>query len=199
MESRDKKIEEIKKEILNLKKSPLFEYRIKNNYSPVVGEGNLKAKVMFVGEAPGREEAEQGRPFVGSAGKILDGILNSINLSRNEVYISNLVNDRPPENRTPTQEEIEIYSPFLIRQIQIIEPKIIVSLGRPSTKFIMARYGLEYKFDNMGKIHGEVFSAKSSYGKIFIISMYHPAAALYQPDIKNVLKNDMQLLKKMIS
>jgi len=197
-QNKEQKIHKIKEELLNFKRSPLYEYRTRNNYLPVVGEGNLEAEVMIVGEAPGKDEAEQGRPFVGSAGKILDEVLNKIGLERKKIYITNLVNDRPPENRTPNKEETELYSPFLMRQIRIIKPKIIVTLGRVPTDFILKEYSLSRKADSMANLHGKIFSVNSLEGKIFIIPMYHPAAVLYQPSIKYTLEDDTQTLKKKL-
>src|SRR3989344_9619517 len=119
------KLRAIRDEVLVLKKSPLYDYRKRNNYYPVIGEGNHDALVMFIGEAPGKNEALKARPFCGAAGKILDELLGSIGVKREDVYITNIVKDRPPENRDPTPEEIGMYAPFLDRQIDIIAPKII--------------------------------------------------------------------------
>jgi len=197
-DNKSQRVAKIKEELLNLKSSPLFEYRLRNNYSPVLGEGVLEAEVMLVGEAPGKEEAEQGRPFVGSAGKILDEVLNKIGLEREKIYITNLVNDRPPGNRAPNKEEIELYSSFLMRQIQTIKPKIIVTLGRVSTDFILKEYNLSQETGSMAKLHGKIFTINNLLGKIFIIPMYHPAAVLYQPSIKHILEDDMQTLKEKL-
>src|SRR3989344_8123108 len=115
----------IRDEVLALTESPLYSYRVENNYHPVIGEGSHDARVMFIGEAPGKNEALKARPFCGAAGKILDELLGSIGVKREDVYITNIVKDRPPENRDPTPEEIGMYAPFLDRQIDIIAPKII--------------------------------------------------------------------------
>ena len=120
----------IRDEAIALKQSPLYEYRTSNRYYPVIGEGSHDANIMFVGEAPGKNEAETGRPFCGAAGKFLTELIEGIGLKREQVYITNVVKDRPPENRDPTPEEIEIYAPFLDRQIDIIQPKVIATLGR---------------------------------------------------------------------
>ena len=102
------RLKKIRDEILNLTASPLYPYRTKNNYLPVIGEGNHDAKIMFIGEAPGKNEAETGRPFCGAAGKVLDELLRDIGIARADVYVTNIVKDRPPENRDPLPEEIEI-------------------------------------------------------------------------------------------
>src|SRR3989344_3381944 len=107
-------------EVINLNKSPLYKERIKNKVFPVIGEGSHHAKIMFIGEAPGRNEAATGRPFCGASGKILDELLASIGIDRKDVYVTNIVKDRPPFNRDPLPEEINAYGPFLDRQIEII-------------------------------------------------------------------------------
>lgn len=190
------KIEDMKGEILNLKNSPLYNYRVKNNYLPVVGEGSLDAKIMFVGEAPGRNEAKTGKPFCGTAGKVLDILLNHINLKREQIYITNIVNDRPQENRDPTKEEIEVYGPFLDRQIEIIQPKVIATLGRYSMDYVMRKFGLGDKILPIGKAHGKIFEAEASCGKIKIAVLYHPCVAVYNPKKISELKKDFKILLK---
>src|SRR3989344_7953985 len=101
MENRTEQMKKIKNDVVNLKNSPLYSYRVKNKYFPVIGEGSHNAKIMFTGEAPGRNEAETGRPFCGASGRVLDELLQSIGLDRKEVYVTNIVKDRPPDNRDP--------------------------------------------------------------------------------------------------
>lgn len=186
---------EIKNEVLDLKESPLYGYRAKNKYFPVIGEGSHDAKIMFIGEAPGRNEAEAGRPFCGASGRILDELLASAGLDRKEVYITNIVKDRPPDNRDPLPDEIEFYAPFLDRQIEIIQPKVIATLGRFSMTYIMKKFGLEAELKSISAIHGKVFSARTSYGEIKIIPLYHPAVAVYGTN-KEILKKDFAVLKQ---
>ncbi|MEK7582370.1 MAG: uracil-DNA glycosylase, partial [Patescibacteria group bacterium] len=126
----------IRDEVVNLTGSPLYADRVKGGVYPVIGEGNHHATIMFVGEAPGRNEAKTGRPFVGAAGKILDQLLEGVGIDRKDVYITNIVKDRPPFNRDPVPEEIEAYGPFLDRQITIIQPKVIATLGRFSMVYV---------------------------------------------------------------
>lgn len=190
-------INQIKAEILNLKKSPLFKYRKENNYLPVVGQGSLNAKIMLVGEAPGKNEALSGNPFCGSAGKILDQVLSSAKLDRQKIYITNIVNDRPPKNRDPLPKEIRIYAPFLDRQIEIIKPKIIATLGRFSMEYILAKYARQGSLKTISQLHGQVFEGQTSYGKIKIIPLYHPAAAIYRPKLKEILKKDFKNLTRI--
>jgi uracil-DNA glycosylase len=133
----------IRDEVFALEKSPLYAYRTKNKYFPVIGEGDHNAKIMFIGEAPGKNEAKTGRPFCGAAGAVLDQLLAHIGIPRRSIYITNIIKDRPPENRDPLQSEIEIYGPFLDRQINIIEPRVIVALGRYAMTYIMKKFDLD--------------------------------------------------------
>ena len=134
-------LRDIRDEVLRLKTSPLYRERVKNKVFPVIGEGSHDAAIMFVGEAPGKNEAEQGRPFCGAAGRVLDELLASVDIPRKEVYITNIVKDRPPNNRDPLPPEIELYAPFLDQQIEVIKPRVIATLGRFSMAYIMDRYG----------------------------------------------------------
>src|SRR5687768_17220991 len=115
MPEKSGELKRIKDEVLALSTSPLFEYRKSNGYFPVIGEGDHDAKIMFIGEAPGENEAKTGKPFCGRAGKVLDDLLNSVGIDREDVYVTNIVKDRPPKNRDPLPEEIELYAPFLDR------------------------------------------------------------------------------------
>jgi DNA polymerase len=198
LEERSKKLQQIREELLNFKESPLYGYRVKNKYFPVVGEGSLTSKMMFIGEAPGKNEAETARPFCGRSGKILDEMLESIKLNRSDVYITNIVKDRPHENRDPIPEEIILYGPFLDRQIEVIQPKVLATLGRFSMDYIMNKFGLLDQIRPIGEMHGKEFVAKASYGEIHIIPLYHPAVALYNSSHKQTLLQDFQVLKKYI-
>lgn len=190
--SKQKQMDEIRGEILELKISPLYEYRRVNNYFPVIGEGSLSSKVFFIGEAPGKTEAETSKPFCGRSGKFLDEMLLSIGLDRKKVYITSVVKDRPQDNRDPTQKEIEIYGPYLDRQLEIIKPKVIVLLGRISMKYIFEKAGIENQLETISKAHGKIYEGKLSYGKVKLLPMYHPAAALYNPKMKSVLLEDFK-------
>lgn len=189
---KDKQLKQIEIEIQNLKTSPLFEYRTENNYKPVIGEGNIEADIMFIGEAPGKNEALSGKPFCGASGKILDELLQSINLERSNVYITNIVKDRPPENRDPSLEEIKIYGPFLDRQIEIIKPKVIATLGRFSMQYIFEKFGLLLELKPISEIHGKEFLIEMNYGKVKVIPLYHPAASIYNQHLKQTLREDFK-------
>ena len=191
-------MKQIRDEVLNLKDSPLYQERVQNKYYPVIGQGDHGATIMFVGEAPGKNEAMTSVPFCGTAGKILDEFLQSIDLPRGSVYITNIVKDRPPGNRDPLPEEIKMYGPFLDRQIDIIQPKVIATLGRFSMAYIMEKFGLLSELDSISRIHGRVFPAQSSYGTVQIVPLYHPAAAIYNPATKEVQKKDFQVVKQFM-
>jgi uracil-DNA glycosylase len=197
MDNRTELLKQIKDEVLDLKDSPLYQERLKNKVFPVIGEGDHHAKVMFVGEAPGKNEAATGRPFVGAAGKILDELLASAGIDRKSIYITNIVKDRPPFNRDPLPEEIEIYGPFLDRQISIIKPEAIVTLGRFAMTYIMQKFGLEDQLGPIGKLHGKTFEAKVDYGQVKIIPLYHPAVAVYNSNTKGMLVEDFKILKNI--
>jgi DNA polymerase len=194
---RDEALKAIRNELLDLKLSPLYEYRKSNGYFPVAGQGNHYARIMFIGEAPGRNEAQTGRPFCGVAGKLLDQLLDSIGMKRDDVYITNIVKDRPPENRDPLPEEIKIYAPFLNSQINIIQPEVITTLGRFSMEYIMKKYGLESQLKSISQMHGQIFKSNPLIGQtITIIPLYHPAAAIYNQKLKKTLFEDFKALEQ---
>lgn len=195
VDAKDEILKQIKDEVVVLKSS-LADIRRKDKVFPVIGEGNHDAKIMFVGEAPGKNEAATGKPFCGAAGRVLDEMLKSITLDRKEVYITNIVKDRPPENRDPLPNEISDYAPFLDRQIDVIQPEIIATLGRYSMSYVMTRFGLVNELTSMSQMHGKIFEAKTSYGAVKIIPLYHPAAALYQNSLKEQMFKDFKLLSE---
>jgi|SRR3989344_337150 len=197
-EKRDELLKQVKDEVINLKNSPLYGFRVKNKLFPVIGEGSHEAGIIFIGEAPGKNEAQNGRPFCGAAGNVLTELIESIGLERHNTYITNIVKDRPPDNRDPLPEEINIYAPFLDRQIEIIQPKIIATLGRYSMAYIMNKFGLVKELKTISQIHGKVFEAESSYGIIKIIPLYHPAVALYQNSLKEEMFKDFAIIKKYL-
>jgi DNA polymerase len=164
--------------------------------NPVPGEGSLDATLMFVGEAPGYWEDVKGRPFVGRAGKLLDELLSSVSLERRNVYISNLIKHRPPENRDPRQDEIQACTPYLDRQIQIIAPKVIVPLGRHAARYLLSKINTESKgiTEARGKIHrADLFGFQ-----LDIVPTFHPAAALYNPSYKTALQEDFKTIRSAL-
>lgn len=201
MKSTDKRNELMKQihdELLNLKESPLYTYRTTHNYFPVVGEGAYNAEIVFVGEAPGETEAKTARPFCGRSGKLLDEMLASISLDREMVYITNLVKDRPQDNRDPSSEEILLYAPYLDRQLEIIKPKVIVMLGRISMKYLFMKGGVEDELLPIGKMHGQIYKGIFNWGVAILLPLYHPAAALYNGSMKQVLFDDFKKVKEFV-
>lgn len=189
----------IKEEVVDGKDLPLYEERKKTGQLPVIGEGNHDAEIMFIGEAPGKNEAATGRPFVGAAGKFLTELIESIGLTREDVYITNVVKDRPPGNRDPLPDEIAAYSPFLKRQINIIQPKVIVALGRFSMNYLMETFGLQDKIEGISKIHGRTFQITTDSAEMKFMPMLHPASALYNPENRDVMKEDFKTLKGLLT
>jgi len=187
----DKELEEIKDEVISCKKCPLYGTRT----YPVIGEGNHQGKIMVIGEAPGAQEDKSGRPFCGAAGKVLDELLESIGMKREEVYIGNILKCRPPGNRNPKKEEIEACVPYLEKQIEIIKPKVICALGNYSTVYILEKYGLKNEIQGISKIHGKVFESQSLFYSIKIIPLYHPAVVTYNSNMKKILKEDFKVLE----
>ena len=153
----------------------------------VPGEGPLDAEVMFIGEAPGYHENLQGRPFVGPSGHFLDELLASIGLKREQVFITNVVKCRPPNNRDPFPQEMEACVPYLNRQIALLKPRVVVTLGR----FSMAKF---FPGQSISKIHGQ----PKREGNVFYFPMYHPAAALHRQDLKETVRQDMLKLPALI-
>ena len=200
--TREEKIDElgkIEEQLKNDPSTPLYAYRKENDYQTVTGEGDPDASILFIGEAPGAKEAETGRPFVGRAGQMLNTLLESIGLSRQEVYITNIVKDRPPGNRDPRAAEIAYYAPYLQRQLKIIQPKVIATLGRFSMNFILDQYDLPVKDQTIGDLHGELLTAKTSFGIVKILPLYHPAAMFYNRKLQPVIEKDFKILEQFAS
>ncbi len=197
-EQKFEKMKNLRDKLFHFKTSPLYAYRTENKYFPVVGEGSHNARIMFIGEAPGKNEAETARPFCGRSGKVLDEMLESINLNRSDVYITNIVKDRPPENRDPTPEEINIYAPFLDEQIDIIQPRVIATLGRFAMAHILELLKCKTPILSIGEMHGKEFPGHTSFGLVTVVPLYHPAVALYNGSNKSTLIEDFQVLKKYV-
>ncbi len=198
LERRQAALDKIRDELINDERAPFFSFRKENGFHSVVGEGNLAAHILFVGEAPGATEAKQGHPFCGASGKVLDTLLQHIGLVRADVYITNLVKDRPPKNRDPLPAEVAYYAPLLDRQIKIIKPKVLVTLGRHSMQYLMPKLGLEDELKPIGQMHGKVFKGKLNNQKVCLVTLYHPAVALYNGSMRAVLLKDAEILKKFL-
>ncbi len=158
----------------------------------VMGDGNPNANIVLIGEAPGKNEDEQGVPFVGAAGKFLNEMLAAAGMKREDVYITNIVKYRPPNNRDPSPEEKKAFWPYLLKQLQIIEPKIVVTLGR---------HGMEYFLPGqyISRIHGEPKRIQFGDHKIVIVPLYHPAAALYNGSMRQTLIDDFMRMPEIVA
>jgi uracil-DNA glycosylase len=190
-------LKEIEDQLNNLVDLPLKE-TAKNL---VFGKGNSEAKIMFVGEAAGRNEDEQGLPFVGAAGKNLDKLLDLVGLSLNDVYVANILKYRPPENRNPSLDEIRAHTPWLIKQIKIIKPSVVCSLGNYATKFFLSNGDVDKmdKQPGITSLHGKLKEMEFQGLKIKLIPLFHPAAIIYNRKLKPLWEEDMQIVKKEIS
>ena len=178
-------LEKLKKTIQNLKNCSLKE----NAKNIVFNDGNPKSKIMLLGEAPGANEDEEGLPFVGRAGMLLDKMLASINLDRKKVYISNIINFRPPENRKPTEEEIKRYLPFITKHIEIINPKILVLLGSTAMNAIIGNEVV------ISKMRGKWIKKNFGSCKTNVIITFHPAFLLRQPAQKKMAWIDLKMIR----
>ena len=163
----------------------------------VIGKGNLLADILFVGEAPGRNEDEQGLPFVGAAGKNLDKLLEDVGLSLEKVYIANILKCRPPENRDPLPEEIKAHTPWLLKQIEEIKPKVVCSLGNYATKFFLAQGDVDKMQNQPGitQVHGKPLQTEISGIKIKLIPLFPPAAIIYNRALLDAWKSDIEIVK----
>ena len=177
-------LEEIAKKVAKCTRCPLYETAIK----PVPGEGNSRAKLVCVGEAPGAKEDETGRPFVGQAGQLLNKILEAIDLKREDVFICNVLKHRPPGNRNPRPEEVEACSPYLIRQLELIKPKVIVAFGTFAAQTLLNTK------TSIGQLRGFVHR----YHGIPLVVTYHPAALLRNPSWKRPTWEDVKLARRIL-
>ena len=183
----EEQLKKIKDEVLSCKNCSLC----KERKIPVIGQGNHSAKIIFIGEAPGAKEDATGVPFCGRSGDFLNELLKHIDLKREDVYIANIIKCRPPKNRDPKEEEIEKCKHFIEKQIEIINPKVVCSLGRHSMNFMMNT--LNIPLESISEVHGQVFE-----GKRVFIPFYHPAVAIYNSNMKESLKKDFEVLKKYV-
>ena len=180
------KLNKLRKSILSIKNCNLK----KNATNIVFGDGNIYSKIMIIGEGPGANEDKEGKPFVGRAGKLLDKMLNSINLDRDKVYISNVVNYRPPENRKPSEEEIEKYFPYLKTHIEIINPKILLLLGSTALNAIIGNDVV------ISKARGKWIQKEIGSSRPWVIASFHPAFLMRQPEQKKFAWIDLKMIRE---
>lgn len=158
----------------------------------VMGDGNIDADIVFIGEAPGKKEDEMGVPFVGAAGKFLNEMLAAAGMKREDVYITNIVKYRPPDNRDPLLSEKEAFWPYLEKQLQIIDPKVVITLGRHS----MGHFLPDAK---IGEVHGQPETIKLGGKDVVVVPLYHPAAALYNGGMRQTLIDDFLKVPGIVS
>jgi DNA polymerase len=189
MTDRELQFQQLNEKFITQLHSPLLE----TCTNIVPGEGFLNAQLFFIGEAPGKKEDEQGRPFVGASGKFLSEMLSLINLQREDVFITNIVKCRPPENRDPLPEEIAEFWPWLMAQINFIKPQLIVTLGRHSLNTLIPN-------QKISLVHGTVLNHNMpNTGKVNIYALYHPAAALYNGSMRETLMQDFKKIPQVLS
>ncbi len=162
----------------------------------VPGEGDLSSPVVLVGEAPGRKEDESGRPFVGSAGKLLDAALAHVGLTRSQVYISNVVKCRPPGNRRPRSDEVATCTRFIDEQLAILAPRVVAPMGNSALRHVFRRFGLGRAV--IGEVHGKPHPVAFSWGEGVVFPLYHPAAILYNRNLEVELHADLEALMALL-
>lgn len=187
--TKQQQLDEVRKRILDGNICPELAATATNL---VMGDGNIDAEIVFIGEAPGKNEDEQGLPFVGAAGKFLNEMLAAANMTRSDVYITNIVKYRPPNNRDPLPEEKAAFWPYLLKQLQIIQPKVVITLGRHSMEYFLP--GMK-----ISAIHGEPKRIKFGDEYLVIIPLFHPAAALYNGSLRQTLIDDFLMVPKIIT
>jgi uracil-DNA glycosylase len=187
-DNKQKLLDQIKADILEKNICPHLAETATNL---VMGDGNINADIVFIGEAPGKNEDEQGLPFVGAAGKFLNEMLSTAGMQRSDVYITNIVKYRPPNNRDPEPDEKKAFWPYLLRQLAVIKPKIVVTLGRHSMEYFLPG-------QKISAIHGEPKRITFGDDKLVVVPLYHPAAALYNGSMRSVLIDDFSRIPKII-
>jgi len=189
LETKKEKIKKLREQISVCTRCPLSKTRT----NVVPGEGDVNADIMFIGEAPGRNEDIQGKPFVGRAGDVFDELLSSIGLTRDEIYLCNILKCRPPGNRNPLSSEIQSCVGSLDIQIKTVEPKVIGTLGSFATMYILEKFSLPTQ--KISQIHGKTFDVPVSDGTLKIVPLFHPAVATYDRSKIDVLIKDFQVFR----
>ncbi len=195
---KEKKLYDLHEKLVRDTSLPLYSYRTENSFLPVFGEGSIDANIVIIGEAPGKKEALTGRPFCGASGKFLDELCAHVGLRRSDVYVTNIVKDRPQDNRDPNNEEIKMYGHYLDAQLQVIQPNVIATLGRFSAEYILKKISQENVTFKISELHGKILHGKLGYGDVVLVPLYHPAVALYNGSMRAVLKKDFETLKEFI-
>lgn len=189
-----KNLSELERLFVEEIETPLSRYRQEQNYQPVFGEGDPQADLLLVGEAPGRQEALTGRPFCGSAGRMLDRLLSEVGMERSKLYITNIVKDRPPGNRDPRPAELAAYGPVLDRQIEIVRPRAVAALGRHAVSYCLKNYVGRQGNVIMKNERGRRFSAGLGKSDFWVFPLYHPAWAVYNKKMIETMVKDMEAM-----
>ena len=188
MDDKQARLDEVKQAILDNNICPGLAATATNL---VMGDGNVNAEIVFIGEAPGKKEDELGLPFMGAAGRFLNEMLVQAGMDRSDVYITNIVKYRPPNNRDPSRAEKAAFLPYLLQQLQIIEPKVVITLGRHSMEYFLP--GMK-----IGEVHGRPKQIQLDDAKLMVVPLYHPAAALYNGSMRQTLIDDFLKVSKII-
>ena len=187
------RIEKLRGQIAKCERCRLHETRTHT----VPGEGSVDAAIMFIGEAPGRNEDLQGKPFVGRAGDVFDQLLHSVGLTREGIYLCNILKCRPPGNRGPLSDEVQACVGSLDIQIKVINPKIIATMGNYATTYIFEKFSLTAA--NISSVHGKILDVETPFGPKKIIPLFHPAVATYDPNKIDILLKDFRIFKSLLS
>lgn len=193
MSDKQNQIQQITVEINLCKKCELSLSRL----NTVPGEGSLDTKVVLVGEAPGKKEDELGRPFVGRAGALLDSLLDGVGLKRSEVYILNILKCRPPKNRRPKKVEVVSCENYLMSQLETLKPGVVVPMGNSALSYFQRKFNLEKAV--IGDVHGKSVKIQTEWGQILLFPLYHPAAAIYNRQLIEVLREDIEYLSNIMN
>jgi len=186
-----RRFEKLKRDIENCRRCSLYRTRT----HAVCGEGDINADILFVGEAPGRNEDLQGKPFVGRAGEVFDQLLHSVGLTRQRIFLCNILKCRPPQNRNPLEQEIRACAGSLDIQIKVVEPKIIATIGTFATNAVFQKFDLVPR--KISQIHGKVIEVATPFGRKKIIPLYHPAFAVYNQENITILLKDFQVFREI--
>ena len=215
-QARHKKVElrKLRAELLNAKESPLYLSREKNRFLPVFGEGDADADILVIGEGPGPNEAMEGRPFVGASGDLLDELLNSVNLTRQTIFLTNILmdftavtmpdgtavrtKDGRAQKRDPLPDEVAYYKVYADRLIEVIAPRVIVTLGRFAMEFILRKYDLPERKESITRNRGKLLNATADFGPVTILPLLHPAVVFRRPEDKETLRQDILKLKAFL-
>lgn len=195
---REAALKALRDDLLNATDSPLYAVRKENGFFPVLGEGSPIARLLFIGESPGRNEAVAGRPFIGPSGEVLGEMLSEIGLKREDAFVTNVLLDSPGEKRDPLPAEIAYYGAFLDRLIEIIRPPVLAPLGRFAMGYVLRKFNLPEQSGKISDLHGKLIQAQTSYGSIHIVPLYHPAVVLYSLTQKTILREDFHKLKALL-